>query len=80
MSLRQTAHEGNRRATLEHLRDVLAEQIDNCESARDVAALSNRLTDVLAQIDELAAPAMGDAGKPASAVDEFTKRRRERAG
>lgn len=44
---------GGRRAGLEALRDRLAEQIDGCDSARDVAALSARLIEVLSQLDAL---------------------------
>ena len=43
----------DRLATLERLRDRLAEQIDVCPSARDLALLSTRLEAVLSQIDEL---------------------------
>lgn len=67
---------GDRLASLKALRDRLAVDIDECESARDVAALSNRLMDVLAQIDEL------DSAKPVEAkvnpIDEVAKRRAAR--
>ena len=78
MSLMEIAAAGVRLDTLRALRDRLAGEIDTCESMRDVAALSLRLMDVLAQIADLE----GEAGAPAagsvSAVDEFTQKRRER--
>lgn len=45
------AKEGNKLGTLRALRDRLATDLDECDSARDVAALSQRLMDVLAQIE-----------------------------
>jgi hypothetical protein len=47
------AKSGNRRATLEALRDKLATSIASCESGRDVAALSKRLMEVMDEIDAL---------------------------
>lgn len=38
---------------LEALRDRLAEEIEETGSARDLAALSRQLTDVMIQIEEL---------------------------
>jgi len=52
-SLADVASSGDRLKTLQALRDRLAEEIDRTASARDVAALSARLTDVLEQIAEL---------------------------
>lgn len=54
--LAATAANGDRLATLEALRDRLATEIDTCDSKRDVAALSQRLMDVLAQIEMLRKP------------------------
>lgn len=64
-----------RRHGLVALRDRLAAEIDQCESARDVAALSLRLMDVLEQIDSLE-----DASivKPSTALDEIAARRAKR--
>ena len=77
MSLSEAAPEG-RLAGLVALRERLAVEIDGCESARDVAALSIRFMDVLAQIDELSdAPA--SAGVPSSPLDELRRKRAERA-
>lgn len=56
VSLSSVAASGSRLDTLRALRDYLAEALDNTLSARDQAALSARLTDVLAQIEELSPP------------------------
>jgi len=45
--------EGTRLEALTALRDRLAEQIDETASARDLASLASRLTEVLEQIDTL---------------------------
>lgn len=52
-SIEEAAKTGSRRATLEALRDKLAASIDECESGRDVAALSRRLMDVCEILDTL---------------------------
>lgn len=66
----------DRLASLKALRDRLAVDIDECESARDVAALSNRLMEVLAQIDEL--EAANPVKVKANPIDEVAKRRAAR--
>jgi hypothetical protein len=68
--LSEAAATGSRLTALRALRDRLAAEIDGCESARDVAALSRQLTDVLSQIDGLAPPEQ--KGTP---LDELAKRR-----
>ena len=50
------ASSGDKRATLEALRDKLATSIQGCESGRDVAALSKRLMEVMNEIDALPRP------------------------
>ena len=50
------AKSGSRRDTLEALRDKLADSIQNCESGRDVAALSKRLMEVMGELDALPKP------------------------
>lgn len=67
---------GVRLRTLEALRDRLTGAIDEAPTARDLAALTARLTDVLVQIEECEANSP-DAQK-GTALDEFTKRRAER--
>lgn len=49
----KAAKSGNRRETLEALRDKLADSIQNCESGRDVAALSKRLMEVMGELESL---------------------------
>lgn len=78
MALLEEVRKG-RREGLEALRDRLAEELDQCESSRDVAALSSRLADVLEQVAGLTGQQPG-AAQLASAVDEFTQRRQGRAG
>ena len=73
MSLRESAEYGDRLKTLQTLRDHLAAAIDDCDSMRDLAALSGRLQSVLEEIAELAPPEQkGDA------VDEIAQRRAAR--
>ena len=47
------APKGNELETLKVLRDRLAATIDETDSARDVAALSRQMTDVLERIEEV---------------------------
>lgn len=74
MSLLDAASSGDRLATLEALRDQIALLIGSSESARDVAALSGQMTQVLKQIEEI------KERKPSevSAVDEIAARRKAR--
>lgn len=53
MSIAAAAGTDDRLKALKALRDRLAGEIDNCASMRDLASLSQRLMDTLAQIDEL---------------------------
>lgn len=50
------ARSGSKRDTLEALRDKIAASIQDCESGRDVAALSKRLMEVMNEIDTLPKP------------------------
>ena len=52
----KAAKSGSRRETLEALRDKIADSIQNCESGRDVAALSKRLMEVMGELDALPKP------------------------
>ena len=71
------AASGNHLAALQALRDRLAGDLDDCNSARDVAALSQRLMDVLGQIDVITrADVKDEKGTP---LDELRKRRAARA-
>jgi hypothetical protein len=66
-----TAESGDTLAALKALRDRLAQDLDNCRSGRDVAALSARLTAVLLEIN---------AWRPArtSVRDEIAAKRAKR--
>lgn len=63
----------DRRETLIALRNTIARAIDDCESGRDIAALSKRLMEVIAEIDALPDPA-ADAN-PLQAEQERARRR-----
>ena len=52
----KAAQSGNKRETLEALRDEIATCIATCESGRDMAALSKRLMEVMNEIDALPKP------------------------
>lgn len=52
----QATKANNRRETLVALRDRIAATIDNCESGRDMAALSKRLVEVMNEIESLPDP------------------------
>lgn len=66
------AQTGDCLATLEALRDRLAQEIDDCMSNRDLAALTLRLVDILQRIDNMPQSA------PTSKADEIAARRAER--
>ena len=51
--LHEAVVENDRRATLVALRDTIATTIDKSESGRDIAALSKRLMEVMAEIESL---------------------------
>lgn len=74
MSVYDAATSGDRLKTLEALRDTISDRIDSSESARDVAALSGQLTQVLKQIEDLARM----SGESASKVDELAAKRQRR--
>ena len=59
---------------LRALRDRLASEIESCDSARDVAALSARLMEVMKRVAEIEAKAPAQA----SVADEIAERRRRR--
>lgn len=59
---------------LRALRERLASEIDSCDSARDVAALSARLMEVMKRVAEIEAKAPAQA----SVADEIAERRRRR--
>lgn len=61
---------GDRRSSLEALRDFLARQLETAE--RDVPALARQLREVMAELDALPNP------MEKSPVDELTKKRAAR--
>ena len=67
--LAAVAASGDTAGTLRALRDRLAAEIDSSGSARDVAALSRQLTDVLERIAGLPGERKG------TPLDELAKRR-----
>jgi hypothetical protein len=72
-SLVRAASTGNRPEALEVLRGLLAQQIQDCESSRDVAALGRLLCEVLAQIETLSAATT--TTREDDTVDEIARRR-----
>ena len=54
MDILEAAQSGNRKATLIALRDSIAETIAAKPSGRDLAALSRRLLEVMAELDRVA--------------------------
>lgn len=70
--LEQIAAEGDRTAALQHLRQILAREIDAGPEPRDLAALSRRMMLVLAELEGL------DLGEEADVVDDLTSRRAAR--
>ena len=52
----RAAASGSRRDVLEALRDKLAASIQDCDSGRDVAALSKRLMEVMGELEALPRP------------------------
>lgn len=75
-SIAAAAETDNRLTALKALRDRLARDLDDCSSSRDVASLSQRLMDVLSQIDELGG---GVKEKPKeTGLSEFEQRLRDR--
>ena len=76
MSLSDAVGSGSERRALEALRDALATQLEECESARDYAALSLRLMDCLSRISAL------ESAEPVerkSVLDDLAKRRADRS-
>lgn len=53
MPLYTVSRKGSRLEQLKKLRDTLAKAIDNCESMRDMAALSRQYRDTIREIEEI---------------------------
>jgi hypothetical protein len=71
VSVAEAARTGDRRATLEAMRDTLAVAFDDAPPAV-VAQIAGRLSAILAELEALTAPAEG------SAFDELANRRTDR--
>lgn len=74
MDITEAASSGDRLKGLQALRDVIAARIAESESARDVAALSGQMTQILKQIEDLDKA----SGAKKSKVDELAERRNKR--
>jgi len=72
VGLVEASESGDRRATLEALRDRLARAVDNDASLSVLAPLANQLRAVLADLDEM------PAKKGGSVVDDLAARRTDR--
>lgn len=59
MTLLESVRSNERRSALVALRDSIAAAIDGTDSGRDIAALSKRLMEVMAEIDALPDPEAG---------------------
>ena len=55
-NLVEAAKSGDKRQTLEALRDILAATIQKCESGRDMASNTKRLMEVMEELDALPDP------------------------
>jgi hypothetical protein len=73
-SLAEAVGTESRLTALKALRDRLATTMDESESARDIAALSKQLMDVLIQIEAVAPKKV----EVKSAVDQIAERRAQR--
>ena len=78
MSLTEKAATGNRLEALKALRDTLAETIEGTDSGRDVAALSQRLMDVMAEIETIE-KAKNPSGGKRTPLDRFIEKQARRA-
>jgi hypothetical protein len=76
MGLLDVVADGDRLLALRELRDRVAAELDASKSARDVAALSQRLMDVLAQIEQIE---QARSAPRSNARDEVARKRAERA-
>jgi hypothetical protein len=72
VSISDAVSTGNRVVVLEALRSRLAQEIDLCDSPKELPALVLRLTDVLTQLDSM------PSTEQVSAADEIAERRASR--
>lgn len=64
------ADAGDRLETLKALRHKLAEQLRDCESGRDVAALSRQLREVMEEIGEMESAEKKDSSTALSLISK----------
>lgn len=73
MALKESAASGDRLSALRDLRDLLASNIEACDSLRDLSSLSARFQSVLEEIAKIEGPKeVGDG------IDEIAERRAAR--
>lgn len=75
MDLGKAAKSNNRRETLLALRDKIANTIDTTDSGRDIAALSKRLMEVMAEIEAMPDPSAEKKSKLQIAQERAESRR-----
>lgn len=73
MPLSESAASGDRLLALRDLRDLLARNIEECKSLRDLASLSGRLQSVLDEIAKIEGPKEAGDG-----IDEIAQKRAAR--
>lgn len=78
ISLMDACKSGNKKKTLIALRDKIAKSLETCESGRDIAALSKRLTEVMDELEQIKAAEKAKREKKAAAKNP-TKRDQLRA-
>jgi hypothetical protein len=76
VSLEQVAGTGDTLELLRALRDRLARDLDETDSKRDVASLSQRLLDVTLKINELGGAAKTEP--PKTGLSDFERKLRDR--
>ena len=70
MPLYTVSRKGSRLEQLKKLRDTLARSIDNCESMRDMAALSRQYRETIREIEEI-----GGAQNSGDEISEILQKR-----
>ena len=71
--LLEAAQSGDRLITLIALRDLLAERLQNTSSSRDIASMSKRLMQAIAEIETLEEAKKAEEESTASSLYELRK-------
>ena len=66
----RAAKSGDRLETLIQLRDFLAKKLEKTESDRDISAMSHRLMQITAEIDEI----KKSTGKKVTSIEEMRQK------